>query len=189
MNKFLLPVLLLAPALAAAASPERLPVPLPAPTADTALAPAAAAPGVPATLGPAELRQRRADYAAWQALPDSERERVREAAARFTALPAAQQQHLREQFEAQDKAFRDGWRLGPQIGLLFPKLEGLFGFVPAEQREASLAVLRQLSPAQLTQLSLVAQRTPPQDRDTVRSAFLAVPAAERDSWLKRQAGH
>ena len=42
--------------------------------------------------------------------------------------------------------------------------------------------------AQLAQLTLVAQRTPPQERDAVRSAFLAVPAAERDSWLKRQAG-
>ncbi|HCR33498.1 MAG TPA: hypothetical protein DIV57_09005, partial [Stenotrophomonas sp.] len=67
-------------------------------------------------------------------------------------------------------------------------LHGLFGLVPPEQREAALAALRQLSPAQLTQLTLVAQRTPPQERDAVRSAFLAVPAAERDAWLKHQAG-
>lgn len=183
MNKVLLPILLLVPALAAATPNNRLPVPLPAPASSTAVGPASWQ-----QLDPAQQRQRRTDYAAWRALPESEREHIRQAAARFNALPADQQQRLRAQFQAQDQAFRDGWRLGPQLGLPFPKLQGLFGFVPAGQRDATLAVLRQLSPAQLVQLSLVAQRTPPQDRDAVRAAFLAVPAAERDSWLKRQAG-
>jgi formate dehydrogenase maturation protein FdhE len=59
-------------------------------------------------------------------------------------------------------------------------LHGLFGFVPPEQREAALAVLRQLSPAQLAQLTLVAQRTPPQERDTVRA---------RSSPCRRRARH
>ena len=48
---------------------------------------------------------------------------------------------------------------------------------------ASEAVLRQLNPAQLAQLALVAQRTPPQERDTVRSAFLAVPAADANGMI------
>ncbi|HCR33497.1 MAG TPA: hypothetical protein DIV57_09000, partial [Stenotrophomonas sp.] len=60
-------------------------------------------------------------------LPEGERERIRQAAARFAALPAEQQQRLREQFQAQDQSFRDGWRLGPQLGMQFPKLHGLFG--------------------------------------------------------------
>ncbi|PSM15142.1 DUF3106 domain-containing protein [Stenotrophomonas maltophilia] len=187
MNKTLFASLLLALPLSLSAAPQTLNVPLPPPVPATSSAPPAA-PASFAQLDAPQQRQRRADYAAWRALPESERERIRQAAARFNALPADQQQRLRQQFQAQDQAFREGWRLGPQLGLEFPKLHGLFGFVPPEQREAALAVLRQLSPAQLAQLTLVAQRTPPQERDTVRGAFLAVPAAERDTWLKHQAG-
>jgi len=193
MNKTVFASLLLALPLSLSAAPQTLNVPLPPPVpATSSAAPApAAAPAAPASfaqLDAPQQRQRRADYAAWRALPESERERIRQAAARFNALPADQQQRLRQQFQAQDQAFREGWRLGPQLGLEVPKLHGLCGFVPPEQREAALAVLRQLSPAQLAQLTLVAQRTPPQERDTVRGAFLAVPAAARDTWLKRQAG-
>ncbi len=190
MNKFLFASMLLALPLSLAAAPPSLEVPLP--PAPAGATPASMAdtrsPAAFAQLSPEQQRQRRADYASWKALPEGERERIRQAAARFAALPAEQQQRLREQFQAQDQTFRDGWRLGPQLGMQFPKLHGLFGLVPPEQREAALAALRQLSPAQLTQLTLVAQRTPPQERDAVRSAFLAVPAAERDAWLKRQAG-
>ena len=193
MNKSMFASLLLALPLSLSAAPQSLSVPLPPPVPGSSLATPASAAATPAPAEFAQLdaqqqRQRRADYAAWRALPEAERERIRQAAARFNALPADQQQRMRQQFQAQDQAFRDGWRLGPQLGLEFPKLHGLFGFVPPEQRESALAVLRQLSPAQLAQLTLVAQRTPPQERDAVRSAFLAVPAAERDSWLKRQAG-
>lgn len=193
MNKSMFTSLLLALPLSLSAAPQSLSVPLPPPVPGSSPATPASAAATPAPAEFAQLdaqqqRQRRADYAAWRALPEAERERIRQAAARFNALPADQQQRMRQQFQAQDQAFRDGWRLGPQLGLEFPKLHGLFGFVPPEQRESALAVLRQLSPAQLAQLTLVAQRTPPQERDAVRSAFLAVPAAERDSWLKRQAG-
>ncbi len=190
MNKTVFASLLLALPLSLSATPQTVNVPLPPPSPGipTVAPTPAAAPPAFAHLDAQQQRQRRADYAAWRALPEGERERIRQAAARFSALPADQQQRLRQQFQAQDQAFREGWRLGPQLGLEFPKLHGLFGFVPPEQREAALAVLRQLSPAQLAQLTLVAQRTPPQERDAVRSAFLAVPAAERDSWLKRQAG-
>ena len=190
MNKTVFASLLLALPLSLSATPQTVNVPLPPPSPGTTTAPPApaAAPSTFARLDAQQQRQRRADYDTWRALPEGERERVRQAAARFNALPADQQQRLRQQFQAQDQAFREGWRLGPQLGLEFPKLHGLFGFVPPEQREAALAVLRQLSPAQLAQLTLVAQRTPPQERDTVRSAFLAVPPAERDTWLKRQAG-
>ncbi|PTA71301.1 MULTISPECIES: DUF3106 domain-containing protein [unclassified Stenotrophomonas] len=190
MNKTVFVSLLLTLPLSLSAAPQTLNVPLPAPSpaAPAALPASTAAPSAFAQLDAQQQRQRRADYAAWRALPEGERERIRQAAARFNALPADQQQRLRQQFQAQDQAFREGWRLGPQLGLEFPKLHGLFGFVPPEQRDTALAVLRQLSPAQLAQLTLVAQRTPPQERDAIRSAFLAVPAAERDTWLKRQAG-
>lgn len=159
------------------------PVPTPVPTTTPAI------PSTAAALDPAQLRELRSRYAAWQALPELERARVREAARRIAALPPAQQQTLRERFTVQDQRFRDGWLLGPQLGQLFPKLQGLFGYLPAEQREPALAILRQLNVDQLAQLSLVAQRTPPQDRDQVRSQFLALAPGARDAWLKQHVGH
>jgi len=169
------------------AAPDRTLVPPGAP------ADAAVAGRVPPTPGWEQLsseqqRERRAQHAAWRAMNDGERQRVREAAARFAALPPARQQELRDQFNAQDQAFRDGWRLGPLLGEYFGRLQGMFGFVPEDQHARTLAVLRQLSPAQVAQLALVAQRTPPQERDAVRTAFLAVAPAQRDAWLARQAG-
>jgi hypothetical protein len=165
-------LLLLAPVVA---SPAPAPVALPAPSS---LASGTAPPD------PAQLRELRSRYAQWQSLPESERARVREAAHRMASLPPEQQQSVRATFHAQDARFRDGWRLGPALGAQYPKLQGLFGFVPAEQRDAALAALRQLSVDQLAQLTLVAQRTPPQERDQVRSDFLKLAPAERDRWLR-----
>ncbi|MCF7751662.1 DUF3106 domain-containing protein [Bacillus subtilis subsp. subtilis] len=188
MNKTILRVALLlgAPGMASAA-----PHPVPTIGAPAAATPATspAIPTTPAALDPAQLRDLRSRYAAWQALPESERARIRDAARRMAALPPAQQQALRERFAAQDQRFRDGWRLGPQLGQLFPKLQGLFGYLPADQREPALAILRQLNVDQLAQLSLVAQRTPPQERDQVRAQFLALAPAARDAWLKQNVGH
>ncbi len=172
---------------AAIAAPNRVEVPLAVPAPASATAPAI--PATPAALDPAQLRELRSRYAAWQAMSEGERARVRAAAARVAALPPAQQQALRQRFAEQDQRFRDGWLLGPQLGHEFTKLQGLFGYLPAEQRPTALAVLRQLTPSQLTQLTLVAQRTPPQDRDRVRAEFLAVAPTARDTWLREHVGH
>lgn len=166
----LLCLLVLAP-LAASAAPQ----PVALPQAVSAPAQGAAT--------PAQLRELRSQQAQWQALPESERTRIRDAARRLAALPPDQQQSLRATFTAQDARFRDGWRLGPTLGAQFPKLEGLFGFLPVEQRDTALSALRQLNADQLAQLTLIAQRTPPQERDTVRAAFLALAPADRDRWL------
>lgn len=146
-------------------------------------APLPAAATAQTALEPAQLRELRSRQAQWQALPEAERTRIREAAQRLAALPPEQQQSVRATFAAQDTRFREGWRLGPTLGAQFPKLEGLFGYLPSDQRETALATLRQLSAGQLAQLTLIAQRTPPQERDTVRAAFLALGPAERDRWL------
>jgi len=179
MNK---PILLLALGMAtsAHAAPQPLPLPEPVPTPTTA----PAIPATPTALDPAQLRELRSRYAQWQALPEAERARIRDAARRVAALPAAQQQALRARFDEQDQRFRDGWRLGPQLGQQFPKLQGLFGYLPVEQREPALIALRQLSEGQLAQLTLIAQRTPPQDRDRVRDQFLGLAPTARDAWLR-----
>ena len=172
-----------------AAAPDRTALALPAP----GLPGTGERVGVPVQrwdqLSDEQQRQRRAHYMAWRALSPAAQQRVREAAARFAALPPSQQQALRERFNAQDQSFREGWRLGPLLGEYFSRLQGMFGFVPESERATALTVLQQLSPGQVAQLALVAQRTPPQQRDSVRAEFLAVPAAQRDAWLARQVGH
>lgn len=140
-------------------------------------------------LAPAQQRDLRARYAAWQALPESERQRIRQAAARVAALSATERDALRARFAGQDQLHRDGWRLGPQLGALYPKLQPLLGYVPAEQREPLLTLLRQLDAEQLAQLTLIAQRTPPQDRAELRAQLLAVDAAGRSAWLRERVGH
>ncbi|MBT2767772.1 DUF3106 domain-containing protein [Stenotrophomonas sp. ISL-67] len=181
MNKTIV-MLALCLAVGAHAAPQPLPLPSPAATPVPTTTPAI--PSTPAALDPAQLRELRSRYAQWQALPESERARIRDAARRVAALPAAQQQTLRVRFGEQDQRFREGWLLGPQLGQQFPKLQGLFGYLPADQREPALAALRQLNEGQLAQLTLIAQRTPPQERDRVRDQFIGLAPAARDSWLK-----
>jgi hypothetical protein len=184
-ERVLLGCLLWLPLAVAAAPPPGLPglppAAPPAPRTDPAAGWSA--------LVPAQQRDLRARYAAWRALPESERQRIRQAAARVAALSAAERDALRARFAGQDQLHRDGWRLGPQLGALYPKLQPLLGYVPAEQREPLLTLLRQLDPEQLAQLTLIAQRTPPQDRAELRAQLLGVSAAGRGAWLREKVGH
>lgn len=184
MNKYLLLALLWIPAAQATPSSTALPLPAAAPTP-------AAAPASPrswASTPPADQRELRARYAAWQALSEAERQRVRHAAGAVAGLAPAQQAELRSRFSTQDQLHRDGWLLGPTLGVLYPKLQPLFGYVPPEQRAPALALLRQLNDGELAQLSLISQRTPPQDREEIRNQLLALPAAGRDAWLSEKVG-
>ncbi|MDM7554467.1 DUF3106 domain-containing protein [Xanthomonas fragariae] len=137
-------------------------------------------------LTPAQQAELRARYAAWNGLTATDRVVLRQARERLHALPEDQQRALRTQFTAMDRLHRDGWRLGSQLGAFYPQLQPLIGYVPAAQRDSMLAVLRSLDAGQLEQLAVLAQRTPPQDRDALRDAFLAEAPATRSIWLKRQ---
>lgn len=139
-------------------------------------------------MGPGRQRDLRVRYAAWQALPEAERRRVRQAAARVAALPAAEREALYHRFQQQDRLYRDGWRLGPQLGALYPQLHPLLGYVPAGQRTALLALLHQLDASQLAQLGLIVQRTPPQEQAALRTQLLALPPPARAHWLRQKAG-
>ncbi|MFA0923813.1 DUF3106 domain-containing protein [Xanthomonas fragariae] len=137
-------------------------------------------------LTPAQQSELRARYAAWNGLTATDRVVLRQARERLHALPEDQQRALRTQFTAMDRLHRDGWRLGSQLGAFYPQLQPLIGYVPAAQRDSVLAVLRSLDAGQLEQLAVLAQRTPPQDRDALRDALLAEAPATRSIWLKRQ---
>ena len=104
----------------------------------------------------------------------------------LAALPVVEQQALRARFAGLDRLYRDGWRLGPQLGAFYPALQPLLGYLPETQREPMLALLRQLDARQLGQLSRLSQRTPPQEREALRTELLALPAAGRAQWLQRR---
>ncbi|MCD0246578.1 DUF3106 domain-containing protein [Xanthomonas melonis] len=139
-----------------------------------------------AALTPAQQADLRARYAAWKDLTATDRVVLRQARERLHGLPEDQQRALRTQFTAMDRLHRDGWRLGSQLGAFYAQLQPLVGYVPADERERLLALLRSLDAAQLAQLAVLAQRTPPPQRDGLRQALLAQTPATRSAWLKRQ---
>jgi len=134
----------------------------------------------------AERARRRGPFSAWQALSLSEREQVREAARRWAALDADQQQALRDAFERLPSDRRQDWWLGPEIGAGFAQLRPLFAFVPADERQALLDLLRELSPAARADLALLARRLPANQRETLRRELIAAPASERDAIIRKR---
>lgn len=133
-----------------------------------------------------EREDRRARYAAWRALDEVQRARLRAAAAEIAALPPEHQAALRTQFAVLDAMQRHGWRLGPELGADWPRLQPLFAYVPPGERAGVLALLRQLDAAQRDDLAALAQRLPPQDRDAFRRELLAVPTGQRGAWLRQR---
>jgi hypothetical protein len=129
---------------------------------------------------------RRERYLAWIALPAEEQAQVRAAIARFAALPPEQQATLRAQFAALDGSAQRGWLLGPVLGAGYPSLHPLLAQLPVEQHAPLLRLLRAMTSRQRTELALLAQRTPPQDRAKLRSELLSTSASNRDAWLQLQ---
>lgn len=140
-------------------------------------------------LEPEARRRQRERWQAWQALPDGERTRLQAAALAFAALPVQEQLDLRARFAQLDDSARRGWLLGPRLGADWVSLQPLLMQVPEAQREPMLEALRALGPQQRADLGVLAQRTPPQDRDRLRREFLATPAARRGAWLLQELEH
>ncbi len=134
----------------------------------------------------AQREQRRERYAAWRRLDTRQQWQLARTAAQWATLPADQQATLRMRFAALDQLQQRGWRLGLVLGADFPRLHALFGFLPPEERDASLALLAQMDPAQRAAVAVLAQRLPPQAREEFRQRLLAVPPASRGPWLQQQ---
>lgn len=127
---------------------------------------------------------RREAYLAWRQLESIDREQVQAARARYATLSPDAQQALRARFAAQDTSLRRGWLLGPRLGADYPGLRPLLMQVPAQQREPLLQALRAMSPAARADLAVLAQRTPPQERNALRRALLSTAATNREQWLR-----
>ena len=136
----------------------------------------------------AEREDRRARYLAWRELDATERMRLQGVANEVAAFPPERQQALHQEFAALDAAQRAGWRLGMALGSDYEKLHPLVAYVPVQQRLPLLNALRAMSPGQRAELGVLAQRTPPQERQALRDELLATPAAQRDAWLVRKLG-
>jgi hypothetical protein len=134
----------------------------------------------------AERDDRRARYQAWLQLEETERLRLRAVAAEIAAFPPQRRQALRAQFDALDASQRRGWRLGPTLGADYEKLQPLLAYVQPAQRLPLLASLRAMSAGQRADLAVLAQRTPPQDRQALRVELLSQPGAQLDAWLQRK---
>jgi uncharacterized protein DUF3106 len=134
----------------------------------------------------AEREDRRARYQAWLQLEEAERARLRTVAAEIATFPPQRRQALRAQFDALDESQRRGWRLGPALGADYEKLQPLLAYVPPARRLPLLAVLRAMTVEQRAELAVLAQRTPPQDREALRAELLAQPGAQLETWLQRK---
>lgn len=133
-----------------------------------------------------EREERRARYQAWLQLEAGERDSLRALAAQVDAFPPERKQALRAQFDALDDVQRRGWRLGPVLGRDYPSLHPLLAYVSASQRLPLLAKLRSMDAQQRADLAVLAQRTPPQDRQALRSELLSVPPAQVAAWLQEK---
>ena len=134
----------------------------------------------------AQREDRRARYLAWQALLPDERARLQVVANEVAALPAERQQALRQEFAALEASQRAGWRLGMALGKDYPGLYPLLAYVPDGQRLPLLAALQAMTPEQRVDLAVLAQRTPPQQRQALREELLATPATGYAAWLSRK---
>lgn len=124
----------------------------------------------------------------YQQLPVSEQRRIARAAEQLRQLPPAEQQQLQRSFAQLDQHHRDGWRLGPRLGLHWAGLQPLFAYVLPEQREPLLQMLHGLDEPSLERLVRLAQRTPPEQRQGLREQLLQQQATQRAAWLQQQAG-
>jgi hypothetical protein len=133
-----------------------------------------------------EREQRRARYQAWLQLDANERVSLRTVATQVEAFAPERKQALRAQFDGLDDVQRHGWRLGPVLGRDYAALHPLLAYVPAPQRLPLLARLRSMDEQKRIDLAVLAQRTPPQDRQALRSELLSIPPSEVAAWLRRK---
>ncbi|TWI06728.1 DUF3106 domain-containing protein [Aerolutibacter ruishenii] len=136
-----------------------------------------------AALSPQARAWRREQHAAWQGLTSAEQAQLRVMAARWQQLDPARQQAWRSRFDALDRSEQRGWLLGPTLGADYPRLQPLLAQVPASDRAPLLRVLREMTPPQRSDLAVLVQRTPPQDRPQLRRELLSTAAAQRQAWL------
>lgn len=174
-----------------AADAVQLPV-IVAPIARTALEPDQASAGMTARLHQwnalsARVRgMRRGQWQAWRALSAQERIQLRTLDQRWRKLDPQEQELLRQRFMAQLPDARNGWWLGPTLGRDWSRINALFAYVDAGQRDALLQLLRMTDGESWDVLARLAQITPPEDREHLLTELLEQAPSQRGAWLRAQ---
>lgn len=137
-------------------------------------------------LPPSVHGERRSQWQAWRALNADERIRLRTLDQRWGRLAPQEQQVLRQRFLSQSADARNGWWLGPELGRDWPRINALFAYVDADERDALLTMLRQVDSDGWDVLERLAQATPPEEREKLRNELLAQSPSQRGAWLRSQ---
>lgn len=135
-----------------------------------------------------ERARRRAPFGAWQQLSNVDRQRLRDAARRWSALPVAEQNAAQASFSALPADAQRLWWLGPTLGRELAPIAANFAFLPEDQRDAFLAMLRGLDGDARGNFSQLSERLDAGGRDRLRRDLQAVAPDQRGAWLRaRQA--
>lgn len=131
----------------------------------------------------ASLRER---HARWLEFDAATRSTLRALEVGFDQAGAAQRQALRAQFEALPEAVRRGLLAGKSPELAELAREA-FAFVPEEEREATVALLRGLDVAEHSLLRRMARRLDAPAREALRSALLEAEPGSRAGLIRERA--
>ena len=74
-------------------------------------------------------------------------------------------------------------RLGPVLGVDYPRLQPLLAQVPSDEGDDLLRTLRAMTPQDRDRLAVLVQRTPPQAREALRRELVSTSDANRAAWL------
>lgn len=138
------------------------------------------------TLAPlqrADLRERHARWAGFDAATQST---LRALESGLASSPAEAQSALRAQFEALPEAVRRGLLAGKSPELAELAREA-FAFVPEDEREATIELLRGLGETEHDLLRRMARRLDPAAREALRAELIAAEPAARPARVRERA--
>jgi hypothetical protein len=131
----------------------------------------------------AALRER---HARWVEFDAATRSTLRALEVGFSRAETTQRQALRARFDALPEAVRRGLLAGKSPELAELAREA-FAFVPEEEREATVALLRGLGEAEHSLLRRMARRLDAPARESLRSALLAAEPGARAELIRERA--
>lgn len=130
-------------------------------------------------LAPQQKLALRERFYAWEHLDGATQAAALAAAERFAQLPDEAREHWRARFAALDPAQRRQYLFDPSSRSAMQLANELFPFIPATEQAATLAMLRELTPEQVTVLRRQLARLPPARRDNQRQHLLELDPAAR----------
>lgn len=125
----------------------------------------------------------RARFDAWEQMDPATRERAIQTGAHFSTLPESVQQRWRERFEALPEQQRQSHLFDLSTRAVISLARELFPFIPAQDHNATLAMLRELDETQVAALRSRLARLPPARRDAFRQSLLEMDAEARTAEL------